>query len=81
MSAQFVQGYVSEDRSVEMEHRDGLSWWEAPVPRRLHRCKPQTRGYLNWFTFVERCACGAIRMDGSHWMDRNSTRKRRRVSW
>jgi hypothetical protein len=55
-----------------VEHRDGIEWLYAPKPRRWHRCKPQTRGLVR-MGFVERCACGATRIDHySHWMDRNS---------
>lgn len=57
------------------EHVDGIPWHDAPVPPRLHRCKPQTKGWVNFFTQVDRCACGAIRMDGGRWMERNARRK------
>jgi hypothetical protein len=75
MSA-FVQGYVAEDGSVEVEHFHGIPWHDAPVPSRFHRCRVQTRGYIHYFTPVQRCACGAIRMDNHRrWLDRNSRRK------
>lgn len=71
--SQWVEGYRSEDGKVETHHLDGVEWWNAPVPRRWHRCAPQTRGWINYFSLVERCACGAIRLDGrTHWMDRNN---------
>ena len=54
----------------------GVSWHEAPIPHRWHRCWKQTHG---WFGLTEayRCACGAIR---SHrgWSERNSRRKAKR---
>lgn len=66
--------YRSSDGHVKLHHKDGLGWWKAPIPKRFHRCRVQTYGYLN-LTFIERCACGAMRMDGGRWMARNSRRK------
>jgi hypothetical protein len=44
----------------ELEHRDGVPWWDAdPGPRLLHRCKPQTKGWVG-LRYVERCSCGAF---------------------
>lgn len=53
-----------------VEHLDGIPWYEAPRPRRWHRCKPQTRGHS-----IARCACGAIWILGG-WVERNSRRRR-----
>lgn len=64
-----------------LTHRDGLSWFAAPVPRRRHACTPQTRGFFIGMLdgeVVERCACGAIRAGGDIWpvwMERNSRRR------
>lgn len=55
-------------------HVDGIPWYEAPLPRRWHWCKAHTSGLVN-DAVIDRCACGAIRMDGSLWMERNSRRK------
>lgn len=55
-----------------MEHVDGVDWFYAPVPPHKHSCTPQTRGFMNG-TYVERCACGAIKLGQSkYWMDRDS---------
>lgn len=54
-----------------MAHKDGVPWWEAPIPRWWHRCRPQTVGMA-----VERCACGSINTPFG-WHDRNSRRRRR----
>lgn len=62
----------SQNRSTTIWNRDGIDWADAPKPRRLHRCFVQTRGYLRYFTCVDRCACGAIRHDGGRWAERNS---------
>jgi hypothetical protein len=55
--------------STDAQHLDGVPWYEAPVPRKWHRCKPQTRGYYN-LSFVQRCACGATWMRGG-WVGKN----------
>lgn len=67
---------MSNDTHVELEHRDGIPWWEAPVPRRWHKCSAQTVGWLSC-GYVERCACGAISGLGArgYWFDRNSRRR------
>lgn len=61
------------------QHRNGVWWYDAPLPRRWHRCKPWSTGSTQSFALVERCACGAIRLNGESrpWMDRNSRRDRR----
>lgn len=53
---------------------DGVFWYEAKMPRHWHRCYAHTSGVVG-FKMVERCACGAIRYDGSHWMEKNARRK------
>lgn len=76
MAGEYVLTYRSEDGSVEVRNLDGVSWYEAPLPSRWHRCRAQTKGLTNYFTQVQRCACGAIRMDSyRRWLDRNSRRK------
>jgi hypothetical protein len=60
---------------IQMEHVGGVPWWAAPVPRRWHRCRAQTRGW-RYFDEVERCACGAIRRNGRSWLERNARRSR-----
>lgn len=49
------------------------AWLLAPLPRRLHRCRVIQSGFLG--RLVERCACGAIRVDNGSWMERNSRRR------
>lgn len=57
-------------------HLNGVPWYDAPIPRRFHRCFVQTdsRNFLT--NSVQRCACGGVRF-GFHylWMDKNSRRK------
>ena len=45
---------------ASLRNLDGVSWREAPIPRRLHRCRAQTVG-REMFIVHERCACGALR--------------------
>lgn len=55
----------------EMEHRDGVAWWDAPVPRRFrHQHRWQTRGWVGEFGLlnIDRCACGAIRKGQGPWV-------------
>jgi hypothetical protein len=68
--------------SVEIRHHNDIPWYDAPIPRRWHKCKPQTWGWIE-FTYVERCACGAINMPTiadphPYWLDRNSRRPDKR---
>jgi hypothetical protein len=57
--------------------RQGVWWNEAPLPHRVHRCEAQTKGWTSGSTYVERCACGAIKSEG-RWTDKNWRRKGRR---
>jgi hypothetical protein len=68
------------EKQLGIKHRDDVSWYKDPLPPRWHRHSVQT-----WQTGVfgevkvERCPCGAIRLDGrGWWMERNSRRKGRR---
>lgn len=67
----------------DTEHRDGVDWMSAPLPRRLHKCFVQTSGFVGLFDHVQRCACGAIRNAGMsrRWLDKNSRRKTDRRGW
>jgi hypothetical protein len=68
--------YRSKDRRLEVFHLDGVAWHDAPLPDRIHRCQAQTRAWTNWFTRVERCACGSLRCDKrGPWIDKNERRK------
>jgi hypothetical protein len=58
-----------------VENLGGVSWLHAPLPRRRHHCTTQTRGVTNWFTGIQRCACGAMRVNNGHWTGRNERRK------
>lgn len=73
----WVVSYQSEDLSLKIENKDGIAWHDAPLPHRWHRCRTQTRGWQNFFTEIDRCACGATRRNGGHWVNRNETRKSR----
>lgn len=58
--------------------REGVAWHDAPLPRLLHRCRAQTRGWVG-FTQIERCACGAMRSSTFHWWSGYNTRRRFRI--
>jgi len=65
--------------TLELVHKDGVSWMDAPRPFYLHRCRAQSEGWLGLHLQVVRCACGAIAMpdrpwDKPKWMERNSRR-------
>lgn len=57
-----------------LEHRGGVAWIKAPLPRRWHKCVAQSRGFwldeLHGPATVERCACGALNL-GDGWIQRN----------
>lgn len=59
----------------DLHHLNGVPHFEAPIPRRLHRCWVQSFGWSG-FVKVERCACGAIRRCGDRrWAERNSRKR------
>jgi hypothetical protein len=68
----YVIEYESPSGSTRFSNLDGVPWYEAPIPKRLHRCWPQTKGRYNYLTLVERCACGSIRRPDGPWIERNS---------
>lgn len=54
------------------EHVDGVPWFEAPAPPPLHPCRMQTVFGSQSGLIVERCACGASRLNGrGEWTERN----------
>lgn len=58
-------------------HKRNLWWHEARIPWRWHRCRPWTQGNYessSTHAYIERCACGAIRIDHGSWLDRNARR-------
>lgn len=65
---------------IGMKHRNGVPWYQAPIPSRWHRCRPWTSA-LDDLTRVDRCACGATRLGGSEhrWLERNERRNVRRA--
>lgn len=76
MSTTWVRTY--ENGIDYSESLDGVIWADAPLPRRWHRCTPQTRGWLG-ANYTERCACGATRLRASGpWIYKNETRKGRK---
>lgn len=71
-------GFVRDDAQSEGEgldvfHRDGVSWSQAPRPDPDHLCEVQTDGW-QFITHFQRCACGAHRFPGRSpkWVGRNT---------
>ena len=58
-----------------VQNLGGVDWLEAQAPPVQHSCTPQSRGILRDGAEVERCACGAIWLDGKTWTERNSKSK------
>lgn len=67
---------LRESDDAPFRHVDGVTYLDAPLPGRWHRCKPQT--FLDWCgAVVSRCACGGYRNSklGNRWRDKNSRRR------
>lgn len=74
MTDNWIQTYNTDKTKVW--DKNGIPWYDTPIPSRLHRCTAQTKALINYFTRVERCACGAVRIAPFHgWLDRNDRRK------
>lgn len=62
-------------RKAAVEHRNGIPWYESPIPDPEHACTTQTSGILDQKR-VERCACGAVRVEiegrTGIWVNRNT---------
>lgn len=59
---------------VPFTHEDTIPWDRMRLPRRFHRCWVQSWGSCGPFEMVERCPCGATRLDGGPWLHKNSRR-------
>ena len=72
--------YIADEYSDQIEHLNGVSWKDAPIPLRWHKCWVQTRGWSGLFHRIYRCPCGAITEylghDNVAWDERNSRRKK-----
>lgn len=65
-------------QSTVVFHREPNVWWrDAPLPRRIHRCRVWTLWYDRHLGPVHRCPCGATRIPrvSNIWIDRNLRRK------
>lgn len=62
-----------------MEHKDGVMWWDAPLPKEKHDCWRQTSAFTS-DGMIYRCACGATcfdrdwRLGNEGWVWRNERR-------
>lgn len=60
----------------ELEARRAAAWFNQPKPSRWHKCVAAESGLVGG-DFVDRCACGGIRVRDrwdDKWSDRNSRR-------
>lgn len=74
----WVLEYSSDFNETMIYHNDGVSWFDAPLPPKNHKCTPQTKAYMNYFTLVYRCACGATAINEevpTVWIEKNQTRR------
>ena len=69
---EFVLDPKSDPPELEIYHRNGVDWLNAPTPDRQHTCQTQTFAWTNLFTAVHRCACGAIKISPGRWGEKNS---------
>lgn len=68
-------GMSRMEYDINSEHREGIMWHEAVLPFRLHRCRAQSSGWVNDY-LVDRCSCGALRVDLQHWNFKNERRRK-----
>lgn len=71
----FLRSRLYEDEAIAQAAAlaEATVWYNAPKPRRWHRCQVTTSGRVSDGTLVERCPCGGIRLHGDGpWMERNS---------
>lgn len=61
-AAQAWADTVADDR-IEPHHTDGIAWNLLDRPHRWHRCRPHSWGSCGPFEMLERCRCGAARID------------------
>lgn len=66
------------EKFPDLENRDGLWWYEAPLPTRFHRCRAWTTQWIGETKRIQRCSCGSVRMGLGRWMEKNSRRRFRR---
>jgi hypothetical protein len=69
---EFTLAASSNPPELEIYHRGGVDWLDAPTPNRRHTCRTQTFAWTNIFTAVHRCACGAIKIAPGDWQEKNS---------
>jgi hypothetical protein len=70
-------GFIRDDKWTlenDYKHRHGVSWMDAPLPPKKHKCRAQTKGYVRMFDEIKRCACGATWIQGG-WTGVNERRR------
>lgn len=61
----------SNGHDPDVRHVNNVPWHEAPRPRAERWCWAQTTGWSG-LNQIERCACGAARMNRRAWLETNS---------
>lgn len=76
MRSKWVVVWESTTTGEFLEHRNGVAWHDAPIPRKFHRCTAQSRGFIlsmkHGPVIIERCACGAVNFESEGWDERNT---------
>jgi len=71
---------MSQPPRTEIYELDGIGWTDAPMPPYSHTCWAQTLAWMDYFTQVRRCPCGAISIAPYGWAEKNQGRKDDTVS-
>jgi hypothetical protein len=74
VSGTWVRTY--ENGADYIESLGGAAWSAGEPPQPWHRCRAQTRGRREG-DYIERCRCGAMRLNHGPWAERNRTRQDR----
>lgn len=70
--------WQSHDRWPHVEHRYGVPWMGMTAPPSRHWCRPWTRSGHPHREYIERCRCGATRIDSGDWTRKNRRREESR---
>jgi len=72
------------DGDSQIQHLNGVPWFEATVPPTVHVCVVQTQGFSGLHQYF-RCACGAISeyrgRTPLHWDERNTRVAAKKHHW
>lgn len=69
-------GDVHSSTESDISHRGGVPWADYPAPPAKHTHYCHTQGWIRFFTFVQRCPCGAINIDHQGWAEERADQRR-----